>query len=124
MKLSPKVVMGGLAVYFSMAAGTYIYLRSTKPPPQRGCPHHPKQDEEEEVFDRIAGKLHVVGRLAEHRWGPRRCEVLHGGGAAGRWAKACWLVRKAQWLTGSWPTGTVHLPLQMSTTPRLALTRR
>lgn len=44
-----------LQVYFGMAVGTYMYLRSTKPPAASSCQHHPtKEGEEEEVFDRIA----------------------------------------------------------------------
>ncbi|GAB4817849.1 hypothetical protein N2152v2_004895 [Parachlorella kessleri] len=55
MKLTPKAVFGGLAVYFGMAVGTYMYVRSTKPPPARGCQHLAvKDDDEEKVFDRIA----------------------------------------------------------------------
>lgn len=43
-----------------MAVGTYLYLRSTKPPPTCECQHAPTQ-EQEEVFDRIAGREGVGG---------------------------------------------------------------
>lgn len=64
MKLTPKTMAAGGLVYFTMSVGTYLYLRSTKPPPTCTCqlPAQEK-DEEEDVFDRIGKQRSSCGLL-------------------------------------------------------------
>lgn len=53
MKLSPKPLLAGMAVYFGMSAGTYIYVRSTKPPQSCDCQQLTK-DGDMDVYERLA----------------------------------------------------------------------
>ena len=51
--------------YAGMATGTYLYLKSSKPPPTcDGCKHQPAKEDEEEVWGRLADVYDAkIGKL-------------------------------------------------------------